>query len=63
VANLQVSSVIRQAYLYPVDGGFSPDRERWVEILTSEIALALNQSKSPKAALDEAVRLINQSRS
>jgi ABC-type glycerol-3-phosphate transport system substrate-binding protein len=62
VANLQVSRVIRQSYLYPVDGGFSPDRERWVEILTSELALAFNQSKSPKQALDEAVRLINQSR-
>lgn len=62
VANLEVARVIRQAYLYPVDGGFSPDRERWVEILTSELALAFNQSKSPKQALDEAVRLINQSR-
>ena len=63
VANLQVAEVIRQSYLYPVDGGFSPDRERWVEILTSELALAFNQSKTPQQALDDAVRLINQSRS
>jgi ABC-type glycerol-3-phosphate transport system substrate-binding protein len=62
-ANLTVAPVIRQSYEYPVDGGFSPDRERWVEILTSEIALALNQTKTSKEALDEAVRLIRQSRS
>ncbi len=60
---LQVAEVIRQSYLYPVDGGFSADRARWVEILTSELSLAFNQSKSPQAALDDAVRLINQSRS
>ncbi len=62
-ANLTVAPVIRQSYEYPVDGGFSPDRERWVEILTSEIALALNQTKTSREALDEAVRLIRQSRS
>jgi multiple sugar transport system substrate-binding protein len=63
VGNLDVAPVIRQSYEYPVDGGFSPDRERWVEILTNEIALALNRRKSPREALDEAVRLIEQSRS
>lgn len=61
-ANLTVAPVIRQSYEYPVDGGFSPDRERWVEILTSEIALALTQTKTSKAALDDAVGLIRQSR-
>lgn len=63
IENLIVAPAIRQSYEYPVDGGFSPDRERWVEILTSEIALALNRTKTPKAALDDAVNLINQSRS
>jgi multiple sugar transport system substrate-binding protein len=62
VANLQVAPVIRQSYLYPVDGGYSADRERWVEILTNELSQAFNRNKEPKQALDDAVRLINQSR-
>ncbi len=62
VANLPFAEVIRQSYEYPVDGGYSTDRERWVEILTGQISRALAQEVSPKEALDETVKLINASR-
>jgi multiple sugar transport system substrate-binding protein len=60
--NLPFADVIRQSYQYPVDGGYSTDRERWLEILTGQISRALAQDASPKEALDEAVRLIHASR-
>lgn len=53
---------IRQSYEYPVDGGWSPDRTTWAEILSTEIAEVLAQRKQPKEALDDAVREINASR-
>jgi len=62
-ANLPFAEVIRQSYQYPVDGGYSADRERWVEILTGQISRALAQEASPQEALDEAVSRINASRS
>lgn len=61
-ANLPVAEIIRQSYLYPVDGGYSADRERWVEILTGQISRAVNRQSEPRAALDEAVRQIEASR-
>lgn len=60
--HLPVAAVIRQSYLYPVDGGFSADRQAWMEILCGELSQAFAQSKTPRAALDDAVRLIEQSR-
>ena len=62
VANLPFAEVIKQSYQYPVDGGYSTDREKWVEILTGQISRALAQELSPKEALDDAVSLINASR-
>ncbi len=62
VANLPFAEVIRQSYQYPVDGGYSTDRERWLEILTGQISRALAQEIKPREALDEAVNLINASR-
>lgn len=49
---------ILQSYEYPVDGGWSPDRPVWSEILANEIAEALGQQKSPREAMDDAVRNI-----
>jgi multiple sugar transport system substrate-binding protein len=62
VANLPFAEVIRQSYEYPVNGGYSADRERWVQILTSQLVRALIQEVGPREALDDAVRLINESR-
>lgn len=62
-ANLPVAEVIKQSYRYPVDGGYSADRERWVEILTGQISRAVNRQAEPREALDEAVRQIVASRS
>ncbi|MDE0303312.1 MAG: sugar ABC transporter substrate-binding protein [Albidovulum sp.] len=62
VANLPFAEVIRQSYEYPVDGGYSTDRERWVEILTGQVSRALAQEVSAKEALDETVAQINASR-
>ena len=62
VANLPFAEVIRQSYQYPVDGGYSTDRERWLEILTGQISRALAQEVSAREALDEAVKLIDASR-
>lgn len=61
-ANLPFGEVIRQSYQYPVDGGYSTDRERWLEILCSQISRALAQDVTPKEALDEAVAQIHASR-
>ncbi|WP_164730488.1 extracellular solute-binding protein [Pelagibacterium montanilacus] len=60
--NLPVAEVIRQSYEYPVDGGYSADRLRWVEILTGELSQAFAQSKDPRTALNDAVSQIEQSR-
>jgi multiple sugar transport system substrate-binding protein len=61
-ANLPFGEVIRQSYQYPVDGGYSTDRERWLEILCGQISRALAQEVTPKEALDEAVAQIKASR-
>ncbi|MCC5972692.1 MAG: extracellular solute-binding protein [Rubellimicrobium sp.] len=60
--NLPFGEVIRQSYQYPVDGGYSTDRERWLEILCNQISRALAQDVTPKEALDEAVAQIHASR-
>jgi len=61
-ANIPFGEVIRQSYQYPVDGGYSTDRERWMEILCGQISRALAQDVTPQEALDEAVTQINASR-
>lgn len=60
--NLPVAEVIKQSYLYPVDGGYSTDRPRWVEILTGQLSLAFAQRATPREALDDAVSQIIDSR-
>ena len=40
VANLPFAEVIKQSYQYPVDGGYSTDREKWLEILTGQLSRA-----------------------
>lgn len=47
-----------KSYEYPVDGGFSEDREIWASILQNQIQEVLGDRKSAKEALDDAVRLI-----
>jgi multiple sugar transport system substrate-binding protein len=61
-ANLPFGEVIRLSYQYPVDGGYSTDRERWLEILCGQISRALAQEVTPKEALDAAVEQIIASR-
>ena len=61
--NISVAGVIKDSYLYPVDAGFSADRNQWVELLSNEVSLALTQKKSAKDALNDAVKQINASRS
>lgn len=61
-ANAPVAEAILQSYKYPVDGGYSADRERWLEIISTQISRALAQDISPKEALDVAVEQINASR-
>ena len=63
VKNIPFAGVIRDSYLYPVDGGFSADRNQWVEILSNEVSLAISQKKNAKDALNDAVKQINASRS
>ncbi|PPR46058.1 MAG: hypothetical protein CFH16_00076 [Alphaproteobacteria bacterium MarineAlpha5_Bin6] len=63
VKNIPFAGVIRDSYLYPVDGGFSADRNQWVEILSNEVSLAISQKKNAKDALNDAVNQINASRS
>jgi multiple sugar transport system substrate-binding protein len=55
-------SAVRQAYEYPVDGGWSPDRLTWSETLSNEIAETLEQKKSPKDAMEDAVKKIKAER-
>lgn len=53
---------IRKSYEYPVDGGWSPDRPLWTEILATEIHEVLGERKKPKEALDDAVKQIGDER-
>jgi multiple sugar transport system substrate-binding protein len=55
-------TAIADSYKYPVDGGNSPDRPVWTEILANQIHEVLAQKKDPKTALDDAVTEINASR-
>jgi multiple sugar transport system substrate-binding protein len=48
---------LAQAYQYPVDGGWSPDRPRWIRILSDELHQVLGRRKSPQEALDDAAQL------
>lgn len=54
--------IVKQAYEYPTKGYRSSDYSRWSEILSNEIHSALEQNKTPKEALDEAVKEINRVR-
>tara|TARA_B110000116_G_scaffold269517_1_gene285653 strand:- start:1044 stop:2339 length:1296 start_codon:yes stop_codon:yes gene_type:complete len=63
VKNISFAGVIRDSYKYPVDAGFSADRNQWVELLSNEVSLALSQKKGAKEALNDAVKQINDSRS
>ena len=63
VKNISFAGVIRDSYLYPVDAGFSADRNQWVELMSNEVSLAITQKKSAKDALNDAVQQINASRS
>jgi multiple sugar transport system substrate-binding protein len=54
---------ISKQYEYPVDGGWSPDRTTWTQILTNELQEIMAQKKSPKDGLDDAVKKIQDSRS
>jgi hypothetical protein len=45
-----------------VDGGYSADRERWLEIISTQISRALAQDVTPQVALDTAVEQIKASR-
>jgi multiple sugar transport system substrate-binding protein len=51
-------AAIRKSYDYPVDGGWSPDRPEWVQILANEIHEVLGKRKAPKEALDDAAKRI-----
>lgn len=55
-------SAIRQSYDYPVDGGWSPDAGTWKKILSDELHAVFGKKKSPKEALDNAVKKIKDSR-
>jgi multiple sugar transport system substrate-binding protein len=55
-------AAVRQAYEYPVDGGWTPDRGTWTKILSDEIAQAVGQKKSPKQAMEDAVKNIKAER-
>ncbi|XID90560.1 extracellular solute-binding protein [Paenibacillaceae bacterium WGS1546] len=57
------ASVVKQAYQYPTKGYRSADYSQWTNILSEEVHQALNRSKSPKDALNDAVNKINSSRS
>lgn len=62
VEQFPVYPTVRQAYEYPVDGGWTPDRPQWSQTLANEIGQALGQDKSPKEAMDDAVRNIREER-
>lgn len=49
---------IADSYKYPVDGGFSADRDVWGKILGNEISEALASKKTASEALADAKRLM-----
>jgi multiple sugar transport system substrate-binding protein len=53
---------IADSYKYPVDGGFSADRDVWGKILANEISEVFADKKSAKDALANAKKLMNQER-
>jgi len=55
-------TAVAKSYEYPIDGGWSPDRTTWVQILANELHEVMAQKKQPKEALDDAVNKINESR-
>jgi multiple sugar transport system substrate-binding protein len=55
-------SAIATSYEYPVDGGWSPDRTTWIQLLQTEVHETLAQKKTAQAALDDAVQKIMESR-
>jgi multiple sugar transport system substrate-binding protein len=57
-----VNEAVVQSYEYPVDGGYSADREIWGPILGNQIQEVLADNKSAEEALDDAVRLIRDER-
>lgn len=57
-----VNEAVVQSYEYPVDGGYSPDREIWGPILANQIHEVLADRKDATEALDDAVRLIHAER-
>lgn len=57
-----VFEAVVQSYEYPVDGGFSADRETWGPMLGNEIQEVLADKKDAAEALDDAVRRINEDR-
>ena len=59
---ISFAGVIKDSYRYPVDAGFSADRNQWVELLSNEVSLAITQKKSARDALNDAVKQIDASR-
>ncbi len=57
-----VNEAVVQSYDYPVDGGYSADREIWAPILGNQIQEVLADNKDAAEALDDAVRLIRAER-
>lgn len=57
-----VNEAVVQSYDYPVDGGYSADREIWGPILGNQIQEVLADNKDAAEALDDAVRLIRAER-
>ncbi|MDR7460016.1 MAG: extracellular solute-binding protein [Armatimonadota bacterium] len=50
------------SYNYEVEGGWSPDRPVWQEILSNEIHEVIARKKKPREALNDAARRVIQSR-
>jgi multiple sugar transport system substrate-binding protein len=57
-----VNEAVVQSYEYPVDGGYSSDREIWGPILGNQIQEVLADNKTAEEALDDAVRLMREER-
>ncbi len=62
LATFPFYTAIADSYKYPVDGGYSPDRPVWTEILANQIHEVLADKKDAKTALDDAVKEIVASR-
>jgi len=54
--------VIRTSYEYPHSNFWTPDWERWTDILRKEIHAALRLEKTPQQAMDDAARRIKEER-